>query len=116
MCLVRGEVLTNSRRGGGAAWCNLKGSTLKTGRGRREHRCGQQEELCAELLLGKSGSSYCNLRESIVIRTHDVPKNPYVSLFLHTMLGPDYYVPDIWVRSILPLVGSTYRADVELLL
>ena len=28
-----------------------------------------------------------------VIRTHDVPKNPYITLCLHTILGSDYYVP-----------------------
>ena len=48
-----------------------------------------------------SGARDCNdhgcwgplLRGAIVIRTHDVPKNPYVPLFLLTILGPDYYVP-----------------------
>ena len=29
------------------------------------------------------------LRGTIVIRTHDVPKNPYIPVFLHTILGPD---------------------------
>ena len=29
----------------------------------------------------------------LVIRTYDGPKNPYTSLFLHTILGPEYYVP-----------------------
>ena len=29
----------------------------------------------------------------IVIRTHDVHKNPYIPVFVHTILGPDYYVP-----------------------
>ena len=29
------------------------------------------------------------LREAIVIRTHDVPKNPHIPLFLHTILRPD---------------------------
>ena len=33
------------------------------------------------------------LRGAIVIRTHDVPKNPYIPLFLHNMFGPDYYEP-----------------------
>ena len=28
---------------------------------------------------------------AIVIRTHDVPKNPHIPLVLHTTLGPDYY-------------------------
>ena len=28
-----------------------------------------------------------------VMRTHDVHKNPYIPLFLHTILGPDYYLP-----------------------
>ena len=27
------------------------------------------------------------------IRTHDGPKNPYIPLFLRTILGPDYYLP-----------------------
>ena len=31
------------------------------------------------------------LRGGIVIRTHDVPKKPYIPLLLHTILGPDYY-------------------------
>ena len=31
---------------------------------------------------------YC-LREAIIIRTHDVPKNPYLPLFLNTILGLD---------------------------
>ena len=30
---------------------------------------------------------------AIIIRTHDGPKNPYMPVFLHTILGPDYYVP-----------------------
>ena len=30
---------------------------------------------------------------AIVIRTHDGPKNPYIPLFLHAILGPEYYVP-----------------------
>ena len=29
----------------------------------------------------------------ILIRTRDVPKNAYIPLFLHTILGPDYSVP-----------------------
>ena len=33
------------------------------------------------------------LRGGIVIRTHDVRKNPYITLFLHAWLGPDYCVP-----------------------
>ena len=33
------------------------------------------------------------LREAIVIRTHDGPKHPHISLFLHTIIGPDYNVP-----------------------
>ena len=33
------------------------------------------------------------LRVAIVIRTHDGPKNPYILLFLLTILGPDYCVP-----------------------
>ena len=28
----------------------------------------------------------------IVIGTHDGAKNLYIHVFLHTMLGPDYYV------------------------
>ena len=35
---------------------------------------------------------YLILRGGIVLRTHDGPKNPYITLFLHTILGPDYYV------------------------
>ena len=31
------------------------------------------------------------LRGPRVIRTHDVPKKPYIPLLLHTILGPDYY-------------------------
>ena len=30
---------------------------------------------------------------AIINRTHDGPKNPYMPLFLRTILGPDYYVP-----------------------
>ena len=33
------------------------------------------------------------LRGGIVIRTHEKPKKQYIPLFLHTMLGPDCYVP-----------------------
>ena len=33
------------------------------------------------------------LRGAIVIRTHNVHKSPYISLFSCTVLGPDYYVP-----------------------
>ena len=36
--------------------------------------------------------AYRLLRGSIVIRTHHVPKHPYIPYFLHTILGPDYYV------------------------
>ena len=35
-----------------------------------------------------------------VIMTHDVPKNPYTPLFLHTILGPNYYQygkPSMWI-------------------
>ena len=28
----------------------------------------------------------------VVIRTHDEPKNPYIPIFLRTVLGPDYYI------------------------
>ena len=34
-----------------------------------------------------------------VFRTHDGPKNRYISLFLHTILGPDYYVPSQNARN-----------------
>ena len=30
-------------------------------------------------------------RGDIVFRTHDIPKNPYIPLLLHTIFGPDYY-------------------------
>ena len=30
---------------------------------------------------------------TIIIRTHDGPENPYIPLLLHSILGPDYYVP-----------------------
>ena len=33
------------------------------------------------------------LRGATLIRTHDGYKNPYTPLFLHTIVGPDYYVP-----------------------
>ena len=42
-------------------------------------------------ILARQGPNQL-LRGAIVIRTHDVPKNPYIPLFLHTILGPDYYV------------------------
>ena len=43
---------------------------------------------------GQTGSQYVQvLLEAIVIRTHDGPKNSYIPLFLHTILGLDYYVP-----------------------
>ena len=32
---------------------------------------------------------------SIVIRTQDVPKNPCIPLYLHAILGPDYYLPHL---------------------
>ena len=35
----------------------------------------------------------CYLRGAIVIRTHRGHKNPYIPLFLPTILGPHYYVP-----------------------
>ena len=40
----------------------------------------------------RSGTSYlvALLPWCIVIRTHNEPKNPYITLFLHTKLGPDY--------------------------
>ena len=31
------------------------------------------------------------LRGGIVMRTNDGPKNPYMPLFLRTILGPDYF-------------------------
>ena len=36
--------------------------------------------------------SYCG--GGIVIGTHG-PKNLYIPLFLHTILGPDYYLPPV---------------------
>ena len=30
-------------------------------------------------------------RGALVIRTYDGPQNPYIPLFLHAILGPDYY-------------------------
>ena len=33
------------------------------------------------------------LRGATLIRTHDGYKNPYTPLFLHTIVGPDYYIP-----------------------
>ena len=33
------------------------------------------------------------LRGAILIRTHVVFKNPYITLFLHMIFGPDYYGP-----------------------
>ena len=38
------------------------------------------------------------LRGAIVLRTQDVHKNPYITLFLHTTLGPDYYVPPCYAK------------------
>ena len=35
-----------------------------------------------------------------VIRTHDGPKIPYIPVFLHTMLGPDYYVVIVVVLTL----------------
>ena len=32
------------------------------------------------------------LRGAIVIRTYDGPKKSYITLILHAILGPDYYV------------------------
>ena len=40
---------------------------------------------------------------AIVFRTHDVRKNPYIPLFLHTILGPDYY-DVICIRVILEAI------------
>ena len=43
---------------------------------------------CLVAVLGKT-----LLRAAILSRTHDVFKNPYITLFLHIIFGPDYYVP-----------------------
>ena len=40
------------------------------------------------------------LRGCIVIRTHNGPKNPHITLFLHTILGPDYYVAPVIVQGL----------------
>ena len=45
-----------------------------------------------------------------VIRTHDVPKNPYIPRFLHTILGPHYYhyhVPHSISQYYSPLWSET---------
>ena len=43
----------------------------------------------------------------IVIRTHDGPPSPYIPLFLHTTLGPDYYVPPVsYTHLTLPTIYS----------
>ena len=34
-----------------------------------------------------------NITGSHSNQNYDGPKNPYMSIFSHTMLGPDYYVP-----------------------
>ena len=41
--------------------------------------------------FGRSQMPY--FRGAIVFRTHDGLKKTYISLFLRTILGPDYYVP-----------------------
>ena len=41
-----------------------------------------------------------------VIRTHDVPKNPYIPLFLPTILGLAYYVPLV-IRQ-MSISGGAY--------
>ena len=47
------------------------------------------------------------LRGGIVIRTHDVPKNPYIPLLLDTILGPDYYLPSVsYTHLTLPTICS----------
>ena len=41
------------------------------------------------------------LRGARVFRTHHVPKNPYLPLFLHIILGPDYYIPPQRCKTIM---------------
>ena len=44
-------------------------------------------------LLPVRGNGLFTGSHTIVIRTHDKDKNPYIPSFLPTILGPDYYVP-----------------------
>ena len=55
------------------------------------HIYGNTKEDLREATIHNDQSNY--LRGAIVIRTHHAPKNQYILLFLHTILGPDYYVP-----------------------
>ena len=52
------------------------------------------------------------LQGAIVLRTHDAPKNPYISLFLHTILGPDYYCMHPWSAAVQPKTRLLQRVTV----
>ena len=69
--------------------CGRHGRTVYSLRQRAPRHSQVRPQTCAAIPLISSAL----LRGAIVIRTHDVPKNPYVPLFLLTILGPDYYVP-----------------------
>ena len=45
------------------------------------------------LLYVHTGTEHLLLRRTIVIRTHDIHKNLYITLFWLTKFGPEYYVP-----------------------
>ena len=64
-------------------------------------------------LVGSVWSGSCTTYHNgkqmmIVIRTHDVTKNPYIHLLFYTIVGPDYYVRNRWSTWSVQCVQGIY--------